>query len=163
MLQRALGPHYAGKPLASYRRVGPQATESVFGDLVVLANWSPTGTHVTGGDRLAPHGFLARTRDRTVTAGMFSGLFGGKRLAPGVHAIVVERGRQTITVRHLLGADTDIAIPLPAGSRVRVDAVDATGERLGTIPGRLGRSRVVFHYAAAHDGRPVAAYRLVRV
>jgi hypothetical protein len=163
VLQRALGPHYAGKPLASYRRIGPQATESVFGDLVVLANWSATRTHVTGGDRLAPHGFLARTKDRTVTAGLFSGLFGGGRLAPGVHAIVVERGRRTITVRHLLGADTDIAIPLPAGSRVRVDAVDATGERLGTIPGRLGRSRVVFHYTAAHDGRPVAAYRLVRV
>jgi hypothetical protein len=163
VLQRALGPRYVGKPLASYRRVARDVTESVFGDLVVRANWSAARTHVTGVHRLAKQGFLARTRDGAVVAGAFSGLFGGGRLSPGVHYIVVERTARAITVRHPSGADTDIAISVPRGARMRVEAVGSSGERLGPIPRRLAGGRVVFHYAAAHGGRPVAAYRLVRV
>jgi hypothetical protein len=67
-LQRLLGPLYAGKTLDSWRELGPTVTESRFGDLVVVANWSPTETVEADGRRLGPFGFVARTADGRVLA-----------------------------------------------------------------------------------------------
>jgi hypothetical protein len=60
-VQRTLGPHYAGKRLTGFRSVAPNVTESVFeGGFSVLANWSSRNAAEVDGQRLAPHGFLAR-------------------------------------------------------------------------------------------------------
>ena len=60
-VQRTLGPHYAGKRLTGFRSVAPNVTESVFeGGFSVLANWSSRNAVEVDGQRLAPHGFLAR-------------------------------------------------------------------------------------------------------
>jgi hypothetical protein len=67
-LQRLLGPLYAGRTLDSWRELGPELTESRFGDLVVVANWSPTASATVDGHRLGPFGFLARTTDGRVLA-----------------------------------------------------------------------------------------------
>jgi hypothetical protein len=162
-LQRTLGPHYVGKPLARYRRVARDVTESVFGDLVVRANWSQARTHVTGASRVAPHGFLARTRRGDVVAGAFTGLFEGARLSPGVHYLVVERERRQITVRQPLGDDTDLSVRVPRAWRVRLEAVGENGARVGVVPAQMRGGRLAFQYAATHAGKPVVAYRLVRV
>jgi len=74
-LQRALGPHYAGVPLDSFRDLAPGVTESTFGDLVVVANRSGA-PYETGGYEIAPNGFLAR--------------------APGVVAAVLADGRHLL-------------------------------------------------------------------
>jgi hypothetical protein len=67
-LQRTLGPLYVGKTLDSWRELGPKLTESRFGDLVVVANWSATDTVTVEGRRLGPFGFVARTADGTLLA-----------------------------------------------------------------------------------------------
>ena len=60
-LQQALGPHYAGVPLAAYTRLAPGVTRSVFGDLTVDANLS-AATY----DGIAADGFRASTADGSV-------------------------------------------------------------------------------------------------
>ena len=67
-LQRTLGPLYAGRTLDSWRELGPTATESRFGDLVVVANWSRTETVTVDGHVLGPFGFVAKTADGRVLA-----------------------------------------------------------------------------------------------
>lgn len=67
-VQRALGPHYAGRALTAYRRLGADVTETVFGDYSVVANWSRTTPFDVGGHRVAPLGFLARGSDGRLLA-----------------------------------------------------------------------------------------------
>lgn len=69
--QRALGPHYAGVPLTSYRSLGNDVTETRFGSYTVDANWGGS-VYSTGGYRVAPGGFLARTDDGSLVAGEFA-------------------------------------------------------------------------------------------
>lgn len=157
-LQRALGPHEAGVPLTTYRSVAADVTESVFGDLHVLANWSATNPYASGGDGLAPQGFLARTSDGSVVAGAFSGSFGGAPLSPGTHYLIVERSGGATTVSQPLGGDTDVAVAAPAGAVATASAADGTP--LATVSGEHRNGSFIFHYAAVIDGRAVAAYRV---
>jgi hypothetical protein len=156
-LQRALGPHYAGVRLTTYRSVAADVTESVFGDLDVLANWSPTNAYASGGYGLAPLGFLARTGDGSVVAGAFSGTFDGAALTPGTHYLVVERAGASVTVSQPLGADTDVTVDAPGTS---VTALAADGSSLGAVPAAAGGGRVTFRYAGSRGGRDVSAYRV---
>jgi hypothetical protein len=156
-LQRALGPHYAGVQLTTYRTVAPDVTESVFGGLDVLANWSSTGGYATGGYGLAPQGFLARTSDGSVVAGAFSGTFDGAALAPGTHYLVVERSGGAVTVSQPLGSDTDVTV---AATGATVTALGRDGSALGTVPAVSAGGRVTFRYAASIGGRAVSTYRV---
>ena len=76
-VQRTLGPHYAGRPLAAFRRLAPDVTETVFGDYSLVANWSRTTPYEVAGHRLAPLGFVARTTDGRVLAGAFGDTWSG--------------------------------------------------------------------------------------
>ena len=69
--QGALGPHYAGVPLTSYREPAPGVTETRFGTYSVVANWN-SSVYEIGGYRVAPGGFLARTDDGGLVAGEFA-------------------------------------------------------------------------------------------
>lgn len=69
--QRALGPHYAGVALSSYRDLANGVTETRFGAYSVVANWNGTA-YVTAGYRIAPGGFLARSDDGSLVAGEFA-------------------------------------------------------------------------------------------
>ena len=82
-LQRTLGPHYAGVPLAGYRSLAEDVTESRFGDLTVVANLSSSTFTIDGYD-VAPRGFLARTPD--VVAGAL-------RDTAGTRYVIVVDGR----------------------------------------------------------------------
>src|SRR5262249_39685385 len=66
--QRALGPHYAGVPLTSYKQLADGVTETRFGTYSVVANWT-TSPYPLDGFTLAPRGFLARTDDGSLAAG----------------------------------------------------------------------------------------------
>ncbi len=69
--QRALGPHFAGVALTSYTQIADGITETRFGTYSVVAN--RTGSvYETGGYRIAPGGFLARTDDGSLLAGEFA-------------------------------------------------------------------------------------------
>jgi hypothetical protein len=159
-LQRALGPHYAGVPLTSYRRLGAEVTETTFGAFTVVANRSPERPYARGVDTIAPHGFHARTRDGSLVAGAFAGTFGGAALSPGTHYLVVRREGASVVVEQPLGADTDVSVEAPPGRPVRVDALDAEGRLLGAVGAQLRSGRVQFRYAGTQSGRRVAGYRV---
>jgi hypothetical protein len=88
-LQRTLGPHYAGVPLAEYRNLADDVTESTFGDLTVVANRTSTTFAIDGYD-VAPHGFLART------PGVVAGAL---RDGSGTHYVIVVDGRPVADYR----------------------------------------------------------------
>jgi hypothetical protein len=136
-------------------------TESSFGDLVVLANWSGTAAHRSGGETIAPQGFLARTRDGRLLAGAFEGSFGGAQLAPGTHYLVVRREASSVTVAQPLGSDTTISVVPPLGRPLRVEALAGDGTPLARVPATLRGGRVEFRYAGMVDGRRIDGYRIV--
>jgi hypothetical protein len=164
LLQRDLGPHYAGVPLAAYRDLAPGVVESTFGDLDVVASLGAASTYPVDGSGVAPHGFLARTRDGSLVAGALSGTFDGVALSPGTHDVVVERTPASVTVRQPVGPDTELGVAPPAawspGLGLRATALSADGTELGTVAGRLESGRFVFPYAGERDGLRVAGYRV---
>jgi hypothetical protein len=163
-LQRVLGPHYAGVPLTGYRNVGPEVTESTFGDLVVVANWDSGAGYATGGYGISPNGFLARTRDDRLLAGAFEDTFGGVALSEGTHYLIVEQDGASVTVRQPLGADTNLSVEPPpswsSGRTLQATALAADGKVVGTVAGELRDSRFVFRYVGELNDQPVAAYRI---
>jgi hypothetical protein len=76
-IQQQLGPYYAGKPLTAFRELAPNVTETDFGDYSVIANWSQTAPFDIDGRRVAPLGFMSRTRDGRVLAGTFGATWSG--------------------------------------------------------------------------------------
>jgi len=87
--QHALGPHYAGATLTSYRQIADGVTETRFGTYAVVAN--RTGSvYQTGGYRIAPGGFLARTDDGSLVAGEFAD-------TAGAQYRIVEGGKTTFS------------------------------------------------------------------
>jgi hypothetical protein len=157
-LQQALGPHYAGVALSTYRTVAPNVTDSVFGDLDVLANWSAVEPYETDGSGLAPQGFFARSHDGAVEAGAFSGSFDGVALTPGTHYLIVERRGAVTTVRQPVGADTDVAVAAFAAAAATALAPDGTP--LGTVPGSVVNGRFIFRYTGLIGGRRVGSFRI---
>jgi hypothetical protein len=87
--QQALGPHYAGVALTSYKTVAAGVTETRFGNYTVDANRSGSA-YSTGGYRVAPGGFLARTDDGSLVAGEFAD-------ASGPTYRIVQNGQVTFT------------------------------------------------------------------
>ena len=150
-LQRTLGPHYAGVPLARYRSLAPAVTESTFGDLTVIANRDASNTFAVDGYDIAPNGFLARTPE--VVAGALSD-------ASGVHYVLAERRPGAVTVRQPIGADTSVSIEPPPGSRFQATAIDVEGAPIGSVAGELRSGRFTFPYTHVRNGRRVAAYRI---
>jgi hypothetical protein len=69
--QRALGPHYAGASLTSYKTLADGVTETRFGTYSVVANWTAS-PYTVEGLTIAPGGFLARTDDGSLVAGAFA-------------------------------------------------------------------------------------------
>jgi hypothetical protein len=69
--QRALGPHYAGVALTSYRALAAGVTETRFGTYSVVANWT-SSPYALDGFQIAPGGFVARTDDGGLVAGEFA-------------------------------------------------------------------------------------------
>jgi hypothetical protein len=82
-VQRALGPHYAGRPLKAYRRLDAEVTETEFEDFSVVANWSRTTPYELDGYRIAPLGFLARNGNGKVLAGAFGDTWTGVTISEG--------------------------------------------------------------------------------
>jgi hypothetical protein len=164
-LQHALGPHYAGVPLAGYRNLTPQVTQSSFGDLDVIANWNTTDGYTTAsGYDIAPNGFLAHSANNGIIAGAFQGDLDGVALSAGTHYLVFERTTTSVTVRQPVGNDTDIAVDPPSSSNdkgtLQATALDANGIPVASVPGEFRDGRFILHYASTLGRRPVAAYRI---
>jgi hypothetical protein len=162
--QRALGPHYAGAALTSYKQVADNVTETRFGDFSVVADWSRTAGYAAGDYGVAPGGFVARTDDGSVVAGAFAGTFGGAPLSSGTHYVVVARSQGVVTVQQPLGGDTALAVDPPAGwssgQALRASALARDGSVIGDAGGQVTNGRFVFTYLGSRGGVPVAGYRV---
>ena len=162
-LQRAVGPHEAGVRLSSFGELAPDVTESTFGDLDVVANRAGDHGYSSSGFDIAPHGFLARTRDSSIVAGTFAGSFEGAALSPGTHHLLVQQDAVDVTVRQL-GADTDVAVrpgaSWSAGHTLEATAFAPDGTALGSVGGTLANGIFAFHYSGTLAGRTVAEYRV---
>ncbi|MGI8554276.1 MAG: hypothetical protein ACR2PL_26335, partial [Dehalococcoidia bacterium] len=169
--QHAVGPHFAGVPLSSYRYLAPNVTQSIFGDLTVTANWNALETYAVNvpgavNSQVAPGGFLAITAGATVVAGDFVGFSNNSQLSAGEHYLVVERSQQLVHVRQPVGADTVLSVDAPAGigggQSVTVTAFDRTGNVLRPVPSYpLGGQIVVTYKQQWSDGSPVDRYDLI--
>jgi Domain of unknown function (DUF6259) len=80
-IQQTVGPHVAGSPLTSYRRLTADVSESVFEDYSVVANWNRTVAFDIDGYQIAPLGFLARSNGNLL-AGAFGGAWRGVTVVP---------------------------------------------------------------------------------
>lgn len=163
-LQRDLGPHYAGVRLSGYKTLASEATESTFGDLTVVANWSASSTYAAAGYDIAPNGFLARTGDGAILAGAFRGAFDGATLSAGTHYLIVERDAASVTVRQPIGADTDVAVAPPSswssGRTLQATAIAFDGTTAGAVQGKLQNGRFVLPYTGELNDHRIAAYRV---
>jgi len=164
-LQRTVAARAAGRPLTGYAELTAEVTQSTFGDLAVIANWHPALTYAVDGHRVAPGGFLARSDDGGVLAGVFAGYFSESVLSAGEHYLVVERTPHVVAVRQPVGADTVLAVDAPgdwhAGEPLHVRAFDRTGQPLGEV-GFWTEGRVVkFIYRQRHDSQRVGHYEVV--
>jgi hypothetical protein len=128
-LQEALGPHYAGVPLASFTTLAPGVTRSVFGDLTVVANRSEQAY-----DGIESHGFRATASDVTVQA------------YPGEHWVIEQRSGGTTIVRQPVGGDFQVTVP---GTSVTTSAG-------APVPFTRSGSSVTFTYAAGVDAYRVS-------
>ena len=163
-LQHDFGPHYVGIPLSSYKLLAPQATESTFGDLDVVANRDAAQSYTAGAFGLAPSGFLARTSDNSLLAGAFVTTFNGEPLSAGTHHVIVERGAASVVVRQPVGPDTALAVDPPASwtptQTLHATALAADGTTIATTGGTVANGKFVFQYASTANGRAVDAYRI---
>jgi hypothetical protein len=68
--QRAVAYRTAGLLLSDFTYLVSEVTRSRFGDLIIIANWSPTNPYLVDGYTVAPSGCLVRTSDGEFVAGV---------------------------------------------------------------------------------------------
>ena len=163
-LQNAVGPYHAGQTLDNFTYLAPLVTASSFGALTVIANWQ-TSAYTIDGDGILPGGYLARTSDGVLVAGSFTGTLNGVALSQGEHHIIIQLISGKLVVRQPVGADTDVAVPLPSGwvasDSFKATAYDNKGIAIGTTPVPVVGSNITFHYAAQIGQTAVDHYEIV--
>jgi len=162
-----------GKPLNKYlaasgndEKIITTSYGSGTGEVTVVANFRDAATYTTNGFSIAPEGFMATAPNGLLIAGVFSNLFNGAALAAGDHFIIVDRtGASAITVKHPVGADTQIRIARPSGwtngilaTYILRDGSEVLGPGLVTSS---GTNLLVNLTKLAPDGSTVAAFRIV--
>ena len=166
--QRLVASRYAGERLTGFRKLDSDVTESTFGPISIVANWSASAGYQVENLTIAPGGYMAFTRNTRIgrfIAGAFAGAFNNHALSPGTHYLFIDRNTFQTTVRQAFGADTLLAIAPPqwSGARLqstvlRVRAVDQNGTAIGDVPSSVQEGLVVFTYAVTVNGHRVAYY-----
>jgi hypothetical protein len=126
-----LGPHVAGVPLSSFTDLAPGVTQSVFGDLTVVANLSPQPYQ-----GIAADGFRAQAPGVTV------------QTFPGGHWVIEEKSGNATLVEQPVGGDISVTVP---GTASRVLALPSGAP----VPFTQAAGATTFSYAAG-----VQSYRI---
>jgi len=165
ILQSVVGPYYAGQALGDFTYPAPDVTESSFGPLTVIANWQQSGAYSVDGHGILFGGYLARTSDGALLAGLFTGSFNGAAISTGEHHIIVQRATAMTTVWQPVGADGMLSVNAPAGWQsghgLRVTAFDRNGSGLGDIPFSMNGPMVSFNYAQTVNGGAAYGYEVI--
>jgi len=111
VLQKHVVCRYFGKRLTDFRTLDGGATLSVFEDIAILANHSAEKTFRADDNTVAKSGFMARSEDGALTAGLFTE-FNGDKLA-GEHFLVAEKTDDSISLFQPDPKDTMITVARP--------------------------------------------------
>jgi hypothetical protein len=150
----------AGETLISYERLADDVRRSRFGNFTIVANWNAREPYKIDGFSIAPSGCLIRSDDASVAAGIFQNEFNHAPLSPGLHYLIVESSRSTVTVRQPSGLDTDVTISAP-NAATTARAVDSKGQLIANVPVHVAAGQACFRYAAFVAGKRVNAYVLI--
>jgi hypothetical protein len=162
-LQKHVLSRYADEQVTAHTAAQDGVTRTDFESHSVMANWDAGRALAAGGHTLSPQGFLVRDDGGSFTAGVFTG-FHGAPLSPGDHYLIEERGAAEITLRQPMGADTELALPYPAGwnagQAIEATACEADGRAIAGVPVTVTAQGMVFQYQGRRAGQSVASYRL---
>ena len=135
-IQRSVSARQAGQPLVDYKYITPDVMQSQFGNTYALGNWQTT-TFSLDGNTVIPGGFMAWTGDGAMLAGFFQNSFQNQPLSPGPHAVVMERAPTLVSLRHPVGADTNLSVQVPSawqnGKPLYAFAVDPNANLIGAV------------------------------
>jgi uncharacterized protein (TIGR03437 family) len=161
--QRTVSSRQAGLGLAAFERRQPNVAYSRFGDVETFVNWDVQTPYAADEGTVVPSGFLTRTADGSLTAGLFQDKFLGQSLSPGTHALVVERDSAVVTIRHPIGPATTLAVPQPAAwssnEMKLATAVDRDDNVIGTFSQTVSDGKVLFSTSAI-DGKTPSRFIL---
>jgi hypothetical protein len=159
--QPAVLSRLAGQTLTAYRKVGPEVTESGFGDISAIANWNASATYSSDGYTIAPSGCLIRSRDGNLVAGTFVQSLSGEPLSDGTHFLIFERKAEGWNIRQPVGTDTRVRLPGDTElAAYQVSAVARDGRVLGSWNAIVHGSRFSFDYKRQVSGATVDHYEL---
>ncbi|MEM7339485.1 MAG: hypothetical protein AAF467_12610 [Actinomycetota bacterium] len=174
--QRVVASRTFGAQLASIENPGDDLSvlETVWVDpdtnsptMTITANADAAGSGATvdvSGFSVAADGFHAQSPDRAAIAGIYEGRFNNARLADGVHWLAVDRDDDGITVQHLRGPATDLALPRPPSwadeSDITVTAIGPEGQIVPVEPIAVRGKTIVVSLGGEVTGFVVDELRL---
>ena len=143
--QKAVACRFFGKKLTDFQRMGKEITFSRFEDIGIVANHSKVTPYEIEGFLLPPGGFLAKSQDDSLVAGIFD-VFNHDLLADE-HFIIVEKEPDKIIVKQPDAKKTLISLKRP-------DAWDMA-DRINVIcggqqvPTAVSEDKITFLYDSA--------------
>jgi hypothetical protein len=163
-LQRRVIARLVTEGIDEFAWIAPKVSRTRFGPVEVIVNFDLRSSFDAGGAEVLPGGFIVRSDDGSLTAGVFERR-GGIPLAPGRHWIVEEREAGRIRVAQPAGSDSPIVVaPLAGwdqGAPLEVRARDVRGDVIATVPSTWTPYGLLFRYETWIGQRMVDHYEIV--
>lgn len=157
-MQRAVTARQAGKTLDEFIRINHDLAGTRFGDITTIANWDTRIPYSTVGSRIVPNGFISYSKDLNLIAGTFEESFSGQPLSPGMHALILERNRDFVSLRHPMGAQVSLSLDAPdrwsPGMPLATSAIDRDKNFIGYINRIADGRQVALSTAPVNGIRP---------
>lgn len=163
-LQRDVIARIGTEPIEAFDRIAPKVTRTRFRTMEVVVNHDLNSQFEHDGHIILPGGFLVRSDDRRLTAGVVD-RWASVPLTPGRHLVVETRGEAGLVIRKPSGGATQIVVnPLPSWSEstpIEARAVDVRGKVIRTVPSTRTPYGILFFYSNAIDDRLVDHYEII--
>jgi len=139
---------YASEKVIDYKELEDNVARVEFETVEVIANWRPYNKFQIDGVTIPSKGFLVRSKNGSLTAGIFRGL--NDQLFSRDEFIIIERGKRSIWIRKFPEIDTDLKISIPMDwkqyKRLYVLAIDCLGDVVAKMPYDIVSDSLIFRY-----------------
>jgi len=157
-MQRAVTARQAGKSLDEFIRINHDLAGTRFGDITTIANWDTKVPYSTVGSQIVPNGFISYSKDLNLIAGTFESSFSGQPLSPGMHALILERNPDVVSLRHPMGDRISLTLDAPdrwvPGMPLATSAVDRDKNFIGYINRNTEGRQIALTTAPVNGVRP---------
>lgn len=150
---------YADELVTSYENPGDGIWRTTFTSTVVTSNWNAEKPYTLDGYTLPPGGVITQAKDKSMTAGVFTG-YNGQALSEGDHYLVELRTADSVKIFQPIGADTSITVRFAGSSKAVITAYGYDGAKLGTSDGERAGDSIRFNYQGTVGGQAVAYYQI---